>query len=583
MPPRSEDPRGPGRPEDVVPAPGASVAGRAAVSAAMDTLGVGYAQLDGQWTITHVNTRAEQITASARTSLVGRDHWDAFPAMAGTPSERHYRRAMATGEMVVFRTWYPAPLRVWVEIRAVPGHGMLDVFFTDVTAQVRVEESAAASVGRLQLIAGINADLIATADVPRTVAGLAPRLVPLLADGAMITLLDRSGLRRDVSFAHRDERRRTAMGEYVRLRPNAIPAASPLGQVFTGGLPVRSSASYVASTVARGTVRDSLLELGDSWSLHLPIRNRTDVLGVLTLFFAADREPDAEDEITVTEVAARIATALDNALLVGAQTQLAEGLQRSLLTHPPQPDHGQIVVRYLPAAEAAQVGGDWYDAFLQPSGTTMLVIGDVAGHDTAAAATMGQLRGLLRGIATYSDAGPAEVLRGLDSSMEVLMVRELATAAAVRFEQTPQEREQGRTRMVWASAGHPGPLVVHADGRVELPGHDLGDLLLGVRPSTTRVEHTTVLDRGATVLLYTDGLVERRDSDLDEGTARLVDLVRELHADGADLDALCDGLLHRMVAGRPDDDVALVAIRLHRQDRPRPAEAGPERVPPSIP
>jgi len=244
---------------------------------------------------------------------------------------------------------------------------------------------------------------------------------------------------------------------------------------------MRSSAPYVAATVA-GALRNNLLELGDSWTLHLPIRAHTEVLGVLSLFLAPDREPDTADELTLAEIASRIAQALDNARLVGAQTQLAEGLQRSLLTDPPEPDHGQIVVRYLPAAEAARVGGDWYDAFVQPAGSTMLVIGDVAGHDTAAAATMGQLRGLLRGIATYSGAGPAEVLRGLDASMEVLLVGQIATAAAVRFEQTPEERKRGTTRMVWSSAGHPAPILVHADGRVEVLGEQGGELLLGWIP-----------------------------------------------------------------------------------------------------
>jgi serine phosphatase RsbU (regulator of sigma subunit) len=272
---------------------------------------------------------------------------------------------------------------------------------------------------------------------------------------------------------------------------------------------------------------------------------------------------------------------LDNARLYRQQRLVAEGLQRSLLTDPPQPDHGQIVVRYLPAVQATQVGGDWYDAFIQPGGTTMLVIGDVVGHDTAAAAIMGQLRSLLRGIASYSDARPAEVLRGLDAAMESLMVSTLATAAAVRFEQTPDEVDHGVTRMVWANAGHPPPLVLHPDGTVALLADARSDLLLGVDPRANRREHETTLISGSTVLLYTDGLVERRDAHLDDGLDRLVDVVTEL-AD-TNLDELVDGVLERMVQGQPDDDVALVAIRLHRQDRPRPVEAGPNVVPPSAP
>jgi serine phosphatase RsbU (regulator of sigma subunit) len=256
-------------------------------------------------------------------------------------------------------------------------------------------------------------------------------------------------------------------------------------------------------------------------------------------------------------------------------------LQRSLLTDPPEPDHAEIVVRYLPAAEAARVGGDWYDAFLQPNGSTMLVIGDVVGHDTAAAAAMGQVRSLLRGIAAYSDAGPVEVLRGLDSAMTVLQIDTLATAAVARFEQTADERERGVTRMVWANAGHLPPLALHPDGSVAVLADWKADLLLGVDAAAVRAESVVTLDRGATVLLYTDGLIERRDADLDAGLDRLRMHLGKL-AD-LPLQELCDELIIRLVDGEPEDDVALVAVRLHPEDRPRPAEAGPNRVPDVVP
>jgi serine phosphatase RsbU (regulator of sigma subunit) len=288
-----------------------------------------------------------------------------------------------------------------------------------------------------------------------------------------------------------------------------------------------------------------------------------------------------EDLATARDVADRAGLALDNSRLYRQQRQLAEGLQRSLLTEPPEPDHAEIAVRYLPAAEVARVGGDWYDAFLQPSGTTMVVIGDVVGHDTEAAAAMGQLRGLLRGIATYSDATPLEVLRGLDASMTTLQMRTLATAAIARFEQTDDERARGVTRMRWANAGHLPPLVINPDGSVAELAAWTGDLLLGVDSAVTRHESVVTLDRGATVLLYTDGLIERRDADLDAGFERL----RTALVDLADLplQQLLDEVLERLVHGRPEDDVAVVAVRLHRQDRPRPAEAGPNRVPPTVP
>ncbi|GHE07150.1 hypothetical protein GCM10011381_02090 [Klenkia taihuensis] len=122
--------------------------------------------------------------------------------------------------------------------------------------------------------------------------------------------------------------------------------------------------------------------------------------------------------------------------------------------------------------------------------------------------------------------------------------------------------------------------MLHTDGSHQVLAPWRGELLLGLDPDTPRTEQVTVLERGATVLLFTDGLIERRDADLDDGLTRLTGALGDL-AD-ASLDELCDGIVERLVHGRPDDDVALVAVRLHRQDRPRPLEAGPAHVPPGV-
>jgi serine phosphatase RsbU (regulator of sigma subunit) len=134
--------------------------------------------------------------------------------------------------------------------------------------------------------------------------------------------------------------------------------------------------------------------------------------------------------------------------------------------------------------------------------------------------------------------------------------------------------------MRWAHAGHLPPLAVNPDGSVAELATGKGDLLLGVDPDALRRESVVTLDRGSTVLLYTDGLIERRDADLDAGLIRLRNTVAEL-ADRP-LEELLDEVLERLVDGHPEDDVALVAVRLHRQDRPRPAEAGPVEVPPNV-
>nr|WP_276582475.1 PP2C family protein-serine/threonine phosphatase [Cellulomonas sp. RIT-PI-Y] len=252
-----------------------------------------------------------------------------------------------------------------------------------------------------------------------------------------------------------------------------------------------------------------------------------------------------------------------------------------MLTAPVQPDHVQVVVRYQPASEGAQVGGDWYDAFLQPDGSTMLVIGDVVGHDLEAAAVMAQLRSMLRAIAVVTRDSPAEVLAHLDAAARTLRITTMASVVVARLEQTEQEEELGVTRVRWSAAGHPPPMVVNEWGEVAQLVSDSPGWLLGLAPEHPRVDSEVVLERGSTLLLYTDGLIEQRGRTIGDGLAALEHALSQ-HA-RRDLDTLCDRLLTDLPAGPGDDDIAMLAARLHRQDRPRPAEAGPTRVPPDVP
>jgi light-regulated signal transduction histidine kinase (bacteriophytochrome) len=234
----------------------------------------------------------------------------------------------------------------------------------------------------------------------------------------------------------------------------------------------------------------------------------------------------------------------------------AETLQRSLLTDPPRTAGLELAVRYVPAARESAVGGDWYDVFGQPDGSTVLVIGDVAGHDTEAAACMAQLRGVLRGLAFDNGAGPAAVLGRLDAAIEGLQLGAMATVLLARLDRTAE----GGTRLRWANAGHLPPLVVGADGAQRLLTASPAGLMLGVDATAARAEHEVVLEPGATLLLFTDGLVERRDQVFDDG----IELLRAALGGLRDLpvEQLCDSLLARMLPERVEDDVALVAVRL---------------------
>jgi len=319
----------------------------------------------------------------------------------------------------------------------------------------------------------------------------------------------------------------------------------------------------------------------EAWAT-LPLQSADRVLGALSVGW---RQPRAftDGEVEVLEaLAAQCAHGLERIQSRQVERRsayvarrMSETLQRSLLTEPPQPDHLDVAVRYRPAAQEAQVGGDWYDAFLTADGASCLVIGDVAGHDRDAAAAMGQLRNLLRGIAYTVGEPPALVLSALDRAVRDLAVGSLATAVLARIEQDPDDVEQDLRRLRWSNAGHPPPLVLEPDGRVHLLQTD-ADLLLGLDPDTDRHDHVHVLRPGAVVLLYTDGLVERRGAGIDHGLARLVAAAVGL-ADRS-LDEVCDTLLERLSDASGDDDIAMLAVRVHPRDADRPAESEPATV-----
>jgi hypothetical protein len=167
--------------------------------------------------------------------------------------------------------------------------------------------------------------------------------------------------------------------------------------------------------------------------------------------------------------------------------------------------------------------------------------------------------------------------------MQTLRIDTTATVIVARLEQSADERSRGITRLRWSNAGHPPPMVLLPDGAVTVLPEVEADLLLGIDPTSARGESEISIDRGSTVLLYTDGLVERRGQSLDDGLAKLRSVLSELAAQDLDLDELCDRVLEEMLPTKPEDDVALVAVRLHPQDRLRPVQAGPRRLPDNVP
>ena len=461
----------------------------------------------------------------------------------------------------------------WDEVEVLEALALRDMLVRHV-AQLRARRAAV----RAALTARVTSQLAETLDAEEAVARLARLVVPDLADWCIVSLVDddhpggRRSLR-DIGWWHADPEVLPMVERYATLRQKAVRSGSFIGQALETGrtVVVPSGASGAASAVlAPGEARELLIQLAPEAGVVLPLRARNRTVGLITLYSAPGRGPITPDELsTAEEVAGRAGLALDNARLYREQLLLAEGLQRSLLSDPPHSDHLQIAVRYTPAAEAARVGGDWYDAFIHPSGETTLVIGDVVGHDVIAAAAMGQLRSLVRGIAVTTDGGPADVLTRVDGAVATLRAETIATGVVMRVD-PPTPPAQGPTadggagpaavRLRWSNAGHPPPMLLAADGTAGPMTAERTDLILGVVARTERHETQAVLEPGATVLLYTDGLVERRGERLQDGFDRLRGVLADLA--GRDLGDLCDEVLERMLPERPDDDVALVAFRL---------------------
>ncbi|OLT53077.1 PP2C family protein-serine/threonine phosphatase [Cellulosimicrobium sp. CUA-896] len=231
-------------------------------------------------------------------------------------------------------------------------------------------------------------------------------------------------------------------------------------------------------------------------------------------------------------------------------------LQDSTLTPPPSPPGLRIDARYRPAVPEVHVGGDWYDAFVQRDGRTVALVGDVTGHDVSAAARMGHLRGVVRAVGWSTGGTPAQVLDEAERTAAGLGLDVTATAVAACLDPAGPD---GTRAARLSRAGHPPPVLLSADGSARLlPARP--DPPLGLGLGGDRHDTEVALSPGDTLLLYTDGLVERRDRRLRESVAALPDRVSALADVGPG--HLLDALLTDLVPDGAEDDVALLTVHV---------------------
>ncbi len=445
------------------------------------------------------------------------------------------------------------------------------------TTELRVVTGRAETVReRLTLLYRAGARIGTTLDVTTTARELAEVSAPGFADCATVDLAD---------AVLRGEEPEPPSGEVVNVRRTAVSGARsghplyPLGRVIgfvpTGPEGVGSSSGHtwmVSDLTTSEQWRQvdpersaRILEYGFHSLLSVPLHARGVILGIANFWRAENEAPfDTEDLSFAEELVARAAVSVDNARRYTREHEMAVTLQRSLLPRGvPEQNALDVAFRYLPAQ--AGVGGDWFDVIPLSGARVALVVGDVVGHGLHAAATMGRLRTTVHNFSTL-DLPPDELLGHLDELVVRIDQDEQAddgvavTGATCLY--AIYDAVTGRCSM--ARAGHPGPALVLPDGTVEFPEIPAG-LPLGIGGMPFETAELEVPE-GSRLVMYTDGLIERRDRDIDDG---LEELRRALADRDRTPEETCDDVLEALLPTRPGDDVALLVARTRTLDPAR--------------
>jgi PAS domain S-box-containing protein len=484
----------------------------------LESMSIAFLTLYLEGRLTYVNGAAERMLGRSREELVG-ERLD-----PGPEAESADRRALETGEPQSFELYHPS-LDRWFDARAAPSAEGLSVSYHDITSRVRAEQDAArlagereealaasgAATGRLQILSTASARLAGTLEVEELLQILSDVVLNGFGSGIVVAVADRV------------------------LQDGAT------GNGFQIALGEGTGDRLPASALATGPG-----VYGDVPSLTLPLVSRGRMLGALIVLEPVD---SALDRRVLVELAARAGVALDNAVLFGAEKRLALTLQRSLLpAGVPDLPGIELATRYLPGTGGRDVGGDFYIAHPLEDGRLLLVIGDVMGHGAQAAARMGQLRAVLAAYA-YDGDPPDRVLAHLSVRAPALLDLPMATVLVGIYD--PPSRV-----LTFALAGHLPPLVAPLDAEPAFvpaaPGPPLG-------VGTADYErHLAEIPAGATVVLYTDGLIEDRRWPIDQGMEALRRALIEMRLPP---EAVCDHVLGAL--GRRDgaeDDIALLIM-----------------------
>lgn len=422
-------------------------------------------------------------------------------------------------------------------------------------ARRRAERSrrrAERATERLRVLADASDALNESLDPDVALLRILDVVVPRIASWSIVFLGEGNGDGPRIVTRHGDPARQGDLDRLVAEEGEALAGSVQVQQVLRDHRALAIPLGDRAAVDPRLTPALRQLGLGDVVIVPLEAGGRS--LGALAVVLDPARGTyDAEDVSLLADLGRRCGLALGNARRFDRERRIALELQHSLLPQLPAVAGIESCGHYEPAAHDVEIGGDWYDLIDVDENTIVAVIGDVTGHNISAAAVMGRLYGAIRSY-TLEGHAPDSVLRQIDRTSSHLVGELLATCCVVRF-----RRHAAHWSLEIANAGHPPPLLLRAGCDVELAPTRLDPLLGLLHNLPVRGITTVDVNIGDTVVLYTDGLVERRTENIDVGLARLVSAGRR--AVGEPIGAVCKRLVDDL---QPDgrDDLAVLAIRL---------------------
>ncbi|MFI0574581.1 SpoIIE family protein phosphatase [Streptomyces tendae] len=531
---------------------------RDALSRALRHMSDGFLAFDDEWRIIFANREAERLLGSSEDDLLGRVPW-ALPATQRIPDmESRLRRTVEVDEPASFDVRMHEDRRY--HLRLVPGPGGRTLYITDVTQKRRLQEerqaAERAASERAEHVAKLTAALAKATTSRDVVDALAPRvLAPFAAVGLLVQTVEGESLHTVGAVGYDD-------GFLSGVEGLSGPSRGPRRAVIASGTPLFLSS--VGELAAHSPDAPELPARSghESWAF-LPLTASGVTFGVCVLSFDRPRLLTDDERTLLTTITALVAQSLERAKLYDAEHTRSRELQRGLLPRGlPSVSACTAAARYLPAGQGMDVGGDWYDIIPLSGGQVALVVGDVMGHGLPEAATMGRLRTAVHTLADL-ELPPDEIMSHLNDIVGGMDEESYVTCLYALYDPTTRVCSIVR-------AGHPPPALVLPDGRVQFPKPAPDPPLGAAVPPFETVELTVPED--SLLVLYTDGLVESSDREMDQGMETLAGLLSTAYSTAAgqggasiELEQLCDTLTAGLlpVGQQAADDAALLVARLH--------------------